>query len=95
LACAFSFQFADVRTDDQPRAAGTLTVVPSLDSLSSDLPSILNDLSAAIGDKPTTTAGGPLNVLHSLSQMASTPTTSRLKELLQLRRASSGWDPND
>jgi acetyl-CoA carboxylase/biotin carboxylase 1 len=64
LACAFSFQFADVEQTISPVRQGLLTVVPSLDSLSSDLPSILDDLSAAIGDKPTTTAGGPLNVLH-------------------------------
>jgi acetyl-CoA carboxylase/biotin carboxylase 1 len=64
LSCNFSFQFSDVQQSKSPVRQGLLTVVPSLDSLTSELPMILDDLSAAIGDKPTTMAGVPLNVLH-------------------------------
>jgi acetyl-CoA carboxylase / biotin carboxylase 1 len=62
--CSFSFQFADVLASEAPVCQGLLSVLPSLDALSDNISNILDDLSAAIGDKPTRTAAGSLNVLH-------------------------------
>jgi acetyl-CoA carboxylase/biotin carboxylase 1 len=64
LTCAFQFQFADVEQSISPVRHGLLSVVSSLDSLSSALPAALDDLSATIGDKPTSTPAGLLNVLQ-------------------------------
>jgi len=65
--CLFSFKFADVESSKAPIRHGVLAVVPTLKSLSSSLPGTLDDLSAYIGDKPTTTEGGPLNMVHLAS----------------------------
>lgn len=46
---------------------GQLVVVPNLDSLEDDLPKILANFATAIGDKPTTANGAPLNMLHIAS----------------------------
>lgn len=62
--CIFAFQFADVESSRAPIRQGMLSVLPSLRGLSSQLPGILEDLSASIGDKPTATEAGPLNMLH-------------------------------
>jgi acetyl-CoA carboxylase/biotin carboxylase 1 len=64
LNCFFTFQFADVPESEAPIRQGMLTVVPSAGAMKSEFSSILDDLSAAIGDKPTTTEAGPLNMLH-------------------------------
>jgi acetyl-CoA carboxylase / biotin carboxylase 1 len=64
MSCQFSFQFADVEQSVAPIRQGLLEIVPSLDTLSTTFPEILNDLSATIGDRPTRTEGGPLNMLH-------------------------------
>jgi acetyl-CoA carboxylase/biotin carboxylase 1 len=64
VSCTFSFQFADVEQSKAPVREGILTVLKSADSLGSDLPSILEELSERIGAKPTTTSGGPLNMIH-------------------------------
>lgn len=64
LTCMFTYQFAEFKESDAPLRQGLLSVVPSASALKSDLPSILDDLSQAIGDKPISTEGGPLNMLH-------------------------------
>jgi len=64
LACSFTFQSADVSESEAPLRQGLLEVLPSLKTLKKDLPSILDDLSSEIGDKPATTEAGPLNTLH-------------------------------
>jgi acetyl-CoA carboxylase / biotin carboxylase 1 len=62
--CTFTFQFADVEKSKAPIRQGILSVIPSLDDLGSQLPSILDDLSRAVGDRPTKSDAGPLNMLH-------------------------------
>lgn len=62
--CTFTFQFADVEKSKAPIRQGILSVVPSLSALEADLPAVLDDLSKAVGDRPTHTEGGPLNMLH-------------------------------
>ena len=67
LTCSFTFQFADVEQSAAPIRQGLLSVIPSMSSFEADLPKIMDDLSQAIGDKPTKTEGGLLNMLHIAS----------------------------
>ena len=64
MTCSFTFQYADVASAVAPIRQGLLTTVKSVDSLKADLPAAMEDLSQAIGDKPTRVEGGPLNVMH-------------------------------
>jgi len=62
---SFAFQFADVERSKAPIRHGYLSVVPSVNSLGQDMPTILDELSASIGDSPTHNANGePLNMIH-------------------------------
>lgn len=70
LFCDFTFQFSDVEEADSVTRKGHLCVVPSLDSLKDDLPKILDNFGSAIGDKPVTAGGDPVNLLHIASAKA-------------------------
>ena len=65
LTCTFSFQFTDIKESDAPIRRGSLTAIPSVNELKSQLPSILDDLSQSIGEAPAVTEAGPLNMLHT------------------------------
>jgi acetyl-CoA carboxylase/biotin carboxylase 1 len=62
--CSFTFQFADTPKSEAPIRQGILRVIPSVDSFESSLPELLQDLSSIVGDRPTSTPGGPLNMVH-------------------------------
>jgi acetyl-CoA carboxylase/biotin carboxylase 1 len=64
LVCDFTFQFSDVEVSHSVDRQGHLTVIPSLSSLKDTLPTILDNFSVSIGDKPTTAGDGPINMLH-------------------------------
>lgn len=64
LTCSFSFQFSDVAQSEAPVRNGLLSVVKSADSLKTEFSSILEDMSGAIGENPTSSDGEPLNMLH-------------------------------
>ena len=64
LTCLFSFQFADVEQSTAPTRRGILSVVPSFDGLKSTISGILENLSESIGEEPTRTQEGPLNIVH-------------------------------
>jgi acetyl-CoA carboxylase/biotin carboxylase 1 len=68
LTCNFQFQYAEVEESQSVTQNGLLEVVPDVASLKSLLPDILNDLSATIGDKPTTVGDVPINTLHLVTQ---------------------------
>lgn len=67
LTCSFSFQFSDVEPAQSVDRQGQLVVIPSLDSLKSEMPAILEGFGSMIGDKPTTAGGSPINMLHIAS----------------------------
>ncbi|GKY96267.1 hypothetical protein MPSEU_000586300 [Mayamaea pseudoterrestris] len=62
--CTFTFQFADTAQSKAPVRSGILSVVPSIAGLKSDLAAILDDLSQAVGERPTYVDGSPLNMVH-------------------------------
>jgi acetyl-CoA carboxylase/biotin carboxylase 1 len=64
LTCSFTFQFSDVPENEAPTRQGLLSVVASMDSFKADFANILEDMSEAIGEKPATSDGRPLTVLH-------------------------------
>lgn len=68
LNCKFSYKFAEVEESQNVLRTGMLTVIPSMSSLDSDFPKIIDDFSAAIGDKPTSVGGGPINMLFVASK---------------------------
>jgi len=70
LACDFTFQFSDVEESESVNRQGHLCVVPSLAGLKDDLPKILENFGSAIGDKPVTAGGDPINMLHIASAKA-------------------------
>lgn len=67
LICDFTFQFSDVEASKSIDRQGQLVIVPSLKTLREDMPGILDAFAAAIGDKPTTAGGDPINMLHIAS----------------------------
>jgi acetyl-CoA carboxylase / biotin carboxylase 1 len=68
LTCTFFFQYAEVEESQSVTQSGLLSVVPDIGSIGKVLPNVLSDLSEAIGDKPTTVAGVPINTLHIVSK---------------------------
>lgn len=64
IECKFSFQFADVPSSEAPIRQGLLVEINTLDDLEPSMSDILDDLGSAIGSKPTTANGRPLNSLH-------------------------------
>jgi acetyl-CoA carboxylase / biotin carboxylase 1 len=73
LTCAWTSQFADCEPSKAPLHQGLLAVIPS-GSVEKDLPSILSDLSEAIGNKATKADdGSPLNTLHLALSDATVP----------------------
>lgn len=66
FTCSFTFEPADVKESVAPVRQGMMAVVPTLTTLKKDFPGILDDLSNAIGDKPTTTEAAALSTLHCL-----------------------------
>lgn len=72
LVSDFTFQFSDVEASKSVDRKGHLCVLPSLASLDSDLPKILDAFAEKIGDTPTTAGGDPVNMLHVASASAST-----------------------
>mmetsp|Transcript_36979 Transcript_36979/g.89793 ORF Transcript_36979/g.89793 Transcript_36979/m.89793 type:complete len:2085 (+) Transcript_36979:524-6778(+) len=67
LTCDFTFQFSDVEASTSIDRQGHLSVVPSLSSLKSELPGILDNFATFIGDKPVTAGGEPISMLHVAS----------------------------
>jgi acetyl-CoA carboxylase/biotin carboxylase 1 len=67
LVCDFTFQFSDVEAAQSIDRQGQLVVIPSLATLNSDLPKILDGFSDAIGDKATKAGSEPINMLHIAS----------------------------
>ena len=80
LACDFTFQFADVDASLAVDRQGHMCVLPSLDNLSDDLPTVLENFSSAIGDKPTQAGGGPINMLHIASATPSAQAISSIED---------------
>lgn len=70
LVCDWTFQFSDVEAKNSVDRQGQLVVVPSLDTLKSEMSKILDGFAAAIGDKPTSAGGAPINMLHIASATA-------------------------
>jgi acetyl-CoA carboxylase / biotin carboxylase 1 len=68
LTCSFFFQYAEVEESQSVTQIGLLSVVPDVGSIGNLLPNVLSDLSEAIGEKPTTVAGVPINTLHIVSK---------------------------
>lgn len=64
IQCRFTFQFADVPVSVAPVRQGLLVEIDSMDELEPSMQDILDDLGSAIGDKPRTVQGRPLNSLH-------------------------------
>jgi acetyl-CoA carboxylase/biotin carboxylase 1 len=62
--CTFAFQFADIAESKAPVRTGILSVVPTMAALKNDMSAVLDDLAQAIGERPTTVDGGPLNMVH-------------------------------
>lgn len=64
MSASFTFQFADVESSRAPIRQGLLNIISSVGALKDELPSAFDNLSQAIGDKPTRAEGGPLNMMH-------------------------------
>jgi len=63
LNCSFQYQKSEVEQSQSVTQSGILSLVADVSSFESSLPSILDDLSSAIGDNPTSVAGFSLNTL--------------------------------
>ena len=86
LTCMFSFQFADVEQSKAPVRHGILSVIPSEDSLKSEIPGILDNLSEYVGDKPTRTEGGPLNMVHIAVADGKSPVAEAIENILSVEK---------
>jgi acetyl-CoA carboxylase/biotin carboxylase 1 len=65
ITCAWSFRFADIEIGEALIRHGHMSVIPSLDKLATELPSILDKYANELSSKSSTDeAGGPVNVLH-------------------------------
>ena len=64
LTCKFDFTYSDSSNADTPVRRGLLQIVPSIASMKSELPAMLELMSQSIGDKPVRTDSGLLNMLH-------------------------------
>jgi acetyl-CoA carboxylase / biotin carboxylase 1 len=62
MTCTWAFTFADVQVSDSISRFGMLSVVPSLDNLGSDIPSILEEFSTKLDTSFAN--NGPINALH-------------------------------
>lgn len=87
LSCSFTFQFADVEQSAAQLRHGLLSVVSSSSKLSSELPSILSELSQAIGDKPASSEGGPNNMLHIALVDGNVPSIPDAEKLFSSEKA--------
>ncbi|CAB9496759.1 Acetyl-CoA carboxylase 1 [Seminavis robusta] len=61
LTCAFSYKLSEVPEGEAVLRSGVLTVVDKVDAT---LPSIIDTLSSAIGDKPARVGGAAINSVH-------------------------------
>ncbi|CAB9498987.1 Acetyl-CoA carboxylase 1 [Seminavis robusta] len=67
LTCSFQFQYAEVEESQSVTHTGLLSVAPDVASIGKVVPDVLGDLSEAIGDKPATVGGYPINTIHIVS----------------------------
>ena len=88
LTCTFSFQYADVPEDQAPVRSGILSVIDSAESMKSDLPKVLEDLSSTVGDKPVISADGrPLNIVHLALSSGEVTNTAAIESTIQGEKA--------
>ncbi|GKY96268.1 hypothetical protein MPSEU_000586300 [Mayamaea pseudoterrestris] len=85
--CTFTFQFADTAQSKAPVRSGILSVVPSIAGLKSDLAAILDDLSQAVGERPTYVDGSPLNMVHVAVSDAGISDVSAMEETLAAEKS--------
>jgi acetyl-CoA carboxylase / biotin carboxylase 1 len=85
--CKFQFQYADVEPASTPLHHGLLSIVASESKFTQELPSILDELSQLIGDKPASTESGPLNILHVALVDGNVPSIPDMEKLLSSERS--------
>jgi hypothetical protein len=66
ISCSWTFSFADTVIANAVKRRGMLSVIQSYDSLKEELPSILDEFGAKIGEAKAS-EHGPINVLHIAS----------------------------